>query len=190
VGKIDDAIAPLRDRFNETWGGLSQRERRIIGLMIAAFLAVVVVLTFTSARRTLAQHELALENKRLGMERIAQLAQTYRQAQTARERIEARIRGNPVRLFSYLEELAKRKDVVLGDMQDRGTDDVSEGVQRSTVEVSFARIDLRSLTGFLNEIEKSPHLVKVEKLRFRGRNDDPNLLDATVTVSTYQLVGS
>lgn len=57
------------------------------------------------------------------------------------------------------------------------------------MEVNFARIDLHKLTAFVNEIEKSQHLVKVEKLRLRTRNDDPNLLDASLTVSTYQLAG-
>lgn len=185
--RIGEMIQPLRDKAAETWGSLSQRERRLVGLMLAAFAAIVVALSFGSAKASLARHERLLEEKRLGMQRIAALATTYREAQRARERIEARIRGNPVRLFSYLEDLAGRQNVTVGDMQDRGTDDIADGVQRATVEVSFARIDLRSLTGFLNEIEKSPHLVKVEKLRVRSRSDDPQLLDATVTVSTYQL---
>jgi hypothetical protein len=75
-------------------------------------------------------------------------------------------------------------------MQDRGNDSLGEGITRSTVEVSFAKIDLRSLTRFLNEIEKSQQLVKVEKLRVRSRNDDPDTLDAQITISTYSLARS
>ncbi|WP_373045547.1 type II secretion system protein GspM [Vulgatibacter sp.] len=181
---------PFKDQFERlsaAWASLSHRERRMLGLMAAAAAVFVVALGFTSLRKNINTREAAIATKTQSMEQVVQLAEGYREAEQARQRIEARIKGTPVRLFSYLEELAKKQELSLGDMQDRGTDSVGDGISRSTVEVSFARIDLRSLTGFLNEIEKSQQLVKVEKLRVRGRSDDPNALDAAVTVSTYSL---
>lgn len=175
------------DRLGTAWASLSDRERRILALMAVATVLFVAALGFTSLRKSIGSREAAIASKTQSMERIGRLADGYREAEQARQRMEARIKGNPVRLFSYLEDVAKKQQITLGDMQDRGTDSVGEGISRSTVEVSFARIDLRSLTAFLNEIEKSQHLVKVEKLRMRGRTDDPNSLDAAVTVSTYSL---
>lgn len=74
-------------------------------------------------------------------------------------------------------------------MQDRGTD-TRDGVVRSTVEVSFAAVELQPLLRFVNEIEKNPRWVKVERIRIRRRNDDPDRLDVTLTVSTYSLATS
>lgn len=190
MARISMPFASLFEQAGTAWSGLSQRERRLLGMMAAAFAIFIVFLGFNGLRKSMASHEASLEHKRMSMERVTALANTYREAEAARSRIEARIKGNPVRLFSYLEDIAKKRDITLGDMQDRGSDSVGEGISRSTVEVSFARIDLRSLTAFLNEIEKSQQLVKVEKLRVRGRTDDPNLLDAQVTVSTYSLAKS
>lgn len=190
MARISMPFAPLLEQASTTWNGLSQRERRLLGMMAAAFAIFVLAIGFTSLRKSMASHEASLERKRLSMEQVTALANTYRDAEAARSRIESRIKGTPVRLFSYLEDIAKKRDITLGDMQDRGSDSVGDGISRSTVEVSFAKVDLRSLTAFLNEIEKSQQLVKVEKLRVRGRTDDPNLLDAQVTVSTYSLAKS
>lgn len=187
MAKINNPLRPLLDRASEAWNALSLRERRMIGLLTAAFLATVVVLSFVSVRKNIAARESSIAQKQTTMEQVGLLANSFREAEAARLRIESRIKGQPVRLFSYLEDLAKKQNLAVGDMQDRGTDNVGEGITRSTVEVNFARIDLPSLTAFMNEIEKSQHLVKVEKFRLRGRNDDPNLLDASLTVSTYQL---
>lgn len=175
------------DRAGTAWASLSDRERRLLALVGLALVLFVIALSFTSLRRSIADREAAVARKEMSMEQIGALASGFAEAERARSRMEARIKGTPVRLFSYLEEIATRKDITLGDMQDRGSDSLGEGISRSTVEVGFARIDLPSLTGFLNEIEKSPQLVKVEKLRVRGRDDDPNLVDASVTVTTYSL---
>lgn len=190
MARISMPFASQIEQASHAWSGLSQRERRLLGLMAAALAIFVVFLGFNGLRKSMNAHEASLEHKRMSMERVMALANTYREAEAARGRIEARIKGNPVRLFSYLEDIAKKRDITLGDMQDRGSDSLGEGISRSTVEVSFAKIDLRSLTAFLNDIEKSQQLVKVEKLRVRGRTDDPNLLDAQVTVSTYSLAKS
>lgn len=184
---------PFHDAFGkvgEAWGSLSGRERRMLSLLLAAFLVAATALGFLSVRRAILARESSLDDKRTAMAKVDILAAGYAQAEAARARIEARIKGPPVRLFSYLEDLGRRQGVTIGDMQDRGNTAAGEGVQRATVEVNFARIDLLKLTSFVNEIEKSPHLVKVEKLRLRTRNDDPNLLDASLTVSTYQLTQS
>lgn len=175
------------DRARESWVALSLRERRMLTTLFAALVVAVVAMGFGSMRKDIAARHARIADKQMQIQKVAVLAAGYRDAEMARSRIESRIRGTPVRLFSYLEDISKRQNLALGDMQDRGTDPAGDGIQRSTVELSFAQIDLRKLTDFLNEIEKSPHLVKVEKLRVRHRNDNPDLLDVNLTVSTYQL---
>lgn len=174
-------------RASETWNGLSARERRLLGLVLLAVSLSAVVTVGMAMRRTIATRQQSVEEKQLAMQKVAILSASYREAEAARQRIESRIKGPAVKLFSYLEELARKENVAIGDMQDRGTDTVGPGITRAVVEVNFAQIDMRSLVDFLNSIEKSPHLVKVEKLRLRTRNDHPDMLDATLTVSTYQL---
>ncbi|HWV39333.1 MAG TPA: type II secretion system protein GspM [Vulgatibacter sp.] len=175
------------DRARESWASLSLRERRMLTILFAAFVVAAIAMGFGSMRKDIAARQARIAEKQMQIQKVAVLAAGYREAELARSRIEARIRGKPVRLFSYLEDISNRQNLALGDMQDRGTDSAGEGIERSTVELSFAQIELRKLVEFLNEIEKSSHLVKVEKLRVRHRNDDPDLLDVNLTVSTYNL---
>lgn len=176
----------LLERASQRWASLTERERRLVSLLSVALVVTVVALGVTSFRKSLAHTESVVAQKQIDLERVAALASGFREAEAARNRIESRLRGSPVRLFGYLEEIAKRQDLTIGDMQDRGTDS-KDGLVRSTVELSFARIALRPLVEFLNEIERNPRLVKIEKLRVRHRNDDPDLLDVNLTVSTYHL---
>lgn len=176
----------LIERASQLWASLTERERRLVSILSVAMLVTVVALGVTSFRKSLAHSHEVVENKRIALERVASLSAGFREAEAARNRIESRLRGSPVRLFSYLEEIATRQNLAIGDMQDRGTDN-QDGLVRSSVELSFARISLRPLVEFLNEIERNPRLVKIEKLRIRHRNDDPELLDVNLTVSTYHL---
>lgn len=183
-------FSDLLGRAGEAWGGLSGRERRLLSLLVGAAVLAVATLGLLSVRRTVKLRESSIAEKEIQLKQVSILASGFTDAEATRGRIEARIKGQPVRLFSYLDELAKKQGVAIGDLQDRGTAGAGEGITRSTVDINFVRIDLTKLSAFINEVEKSPHLVKIEKLRLRTRADDVNLLDASLTVSTYQLVQS
>jgi len=182
-------LQDLADRLSAAWSGLTERERRLVSILGVALVLTVVALGLTSFRKSIEQREQAIAQKQIAIQEVAKLSATYRQAEALRNQIENRLRGTPVRLFSYLEDTAKKQNVAIGDMQDRGSDN-RDGVVRSTVEVSFAAVELRPLLRFVNEIEKSPRWVKVERIRVRRRNDDPDRLDVTLTVSTYHLATS
>lgn len=182
-------LQDLADRLSAAWSGLTERERKLVSLLGIALVLTIVALGLTSFRKSLEAKEQAIAYKEMAIQEVAKLAATYRQAEAQRNRIETRLRGAPVKLFSYLEETAKKQNVTIGDMQDRGTD-TRDGVVRSTVEVSFAAVELQPLLRFVNEIEKNPRWVKVERIRIRRRNDDPDRLDVTLTVSTYSLATS
>lgn len=177
------------DRLSSAWGGLTDRERKLVSLLAVALVLTILALGFSSFRNSLETRRQAIASKEIAIQEVAKLSATYRQAEAVRNQIENRLRGTPVRLFSYLEDTAKKQNVTIGNMSDRGND-TRDGVVRSTVEVSFAAIELPPLLRFVNEIEKSPRVVKVERIRIRHRNDDPERLDVTLSISTYHLANS
>lgn len=182
-------LTDLVDRLSGTWTGLTERERKLVSLLGVALILTVVALGISSFRNALEARRDAIAYKEMVIEEVAKLSATYRQAEAVRNQIENRLRGAPVRLFSYMEETAKKQNVTIGDMQDRGSD-THDGVVRSTVELRFLSIELQPLVRFVNEIEKNPRVVKVEKLRIRQRGDDEEKLDVNLTVSTYHLANS
>ena len=101
------------DRLGSAWASLSERERRILALMGVATVLFVAALGFTSLRKSIGSREAAIASKTQSMERIGLLAEGYREAEQARQRMEARINGRTVcrgvsegMLFSFEEMLA------------------------------------------------------------------------------------
>jgi hypothetical protein len=52
--------------------------------------------------------------------------------------------------------------------------------------VELKSLSLAQLAGFLNRVETAPQLLSIKSLRIRTRADKPELLDATVTVSSFE----
>ena len=54
------------------------------------------------------------------------------------------------------------------------------------VQVELKNLSLAQLAGYLDRIETAPQLLSIKSLRIRSRADKPELLDATVTVSSFE----
>ena len=137
-------------------------------------------------RRAIHRRQVAIAEKSKALSQIASLAASYRQRDFERRQLEERLR-TPVRLFTLVDELSKRQGIEIGDMQDRGTTTGSDKISESIVEFDVNKLTLDKLTSFLNAIEHAGHLVKVKKIRIRARIDDPNSVDASLTVATYSM---
>lgn len=171
------------------FGRLSPRERNLVALTGTLVIAFVVAIAALQVSRTVSRREARIRGKLGQLDEVAKLTSGYRAAETQRNELEARLRGNQVRLFSYLDELAKRQGLEIGGMNDKGTQPAGgEGsrISESAVEVTFTRIGLDKLVKFLAEVEATQGLVKVTRLQIRPRGDEP-VLDAWLVVTTYQL---
>jgi len=56
------------------------------------------------------------------------------------------------------------------------------------VDLVIDNITLPQLVEFIYKIENSGHLVKVKRFRVKARFDNPDLLNATFQVSTFEKV--
>lgn len=177
-----NATASLEQFF----GRLSSRERILVSAAGGAFLVLVLTLTGLGFSRAIHRRQVSIEQKTKALSEIGALASTYRERDTRRRQLEERLRV-PVKLFTYIDDLSKKQGIEIGDMQDRGTTKGADQISESIVEFDLNKLTLDKLTSFLNAIEHGPHLVKVTKIRIRTRLDDPNAVDASLTVSTYSV---
>jgi general secretion pathway protein M len=171
--------------------GLSRRERRLLGAGIFAVALFATTLVVVGTTRAISSRGARIEDKLKQLEQIVQLSAGFRQAEAERSAIEGRLKGPPLRLFSYMEDQAKKLNVEIGAMNDRGTSqpDKNDPLTESVVEVNLPRINVEKLARFLDDIERNQKVVKVKKLRLRRRGDDKEMLDVSVTVATYQIAG-
>jgi general secretion pathway protein M len=62
-----------------------------------------------------------------------------------------------------------------------------ENYQEVAVEVRLEQVQLGQIVSFLSGLEQAPQRLRVKRLEIKSRFNEPDLLDAAITVAVYQL---
>jgi len=186
-----DSLRKLRADLEAWFTGLSPRERTLVSLAAVAVALFAIFLVSATVQRGIASRESNIDRKTQVLAQVGKLAQGYRQAQAERAQLEAKLKGPPLQLMSFVAQAGQRLGIEVNDLRpgQTGAPGPSEKVVEETVEVNLARLELTRLASFLQELERGPGVVKVRRLAVRTRNDDPTSVDVTLLVATYQLRG-
>ena len=99
-----------------------------------------------------------------------------------------RLRQSPPALMSFVDTTSRNAGVEVGGMSDRGV--VAGGQngrpRETSVEVNLGTVPLDKLVKLLTDIERSPGVVRVRRLRLRKSYDNKDALDVSLTVSAWQ----
>ncbi len=166
---------------------LTRRERLMLGAAAATMVLFVGSLSVAAIRSSIARREDAISDKERSLEKVQVYAQSYAANEQRRRQVQSRLAGPPVALMTDLQKLAEQQGLAIASMNPRG-DQTRGKVKESMVEVQIASTPLDKLTNLLNEVEKNPHVVRVEKLHVRRISGDDKSLNVSLTVATYSLV--
>jgi type II secretory pathway component PulM len=174
-------------RLTIAFGALAPREKLLVGgaggLLAIALLYVAVLNPILGAiARTASRREAAEQEVRV----MARLRREYDSLQGRLADVERRIqtapRGN---LRTTLENLARDASVNVESMQPQAAPP-GDRYRESKVEVALEQVNLVQTVNYLNKIESSDQVLSVKSLRMRKRPDNPELLDVTFTVSSFE----
>ncbi len=179
-------LRQLLSDANAAYSRLTARERGLVALAAGALVLLLIGLVAFTVSGAVSRREARIRGKSVQLEQIAKLTAGYRADEMRRQELERQLRDNKTKLFSYLDDLAKRQKIEIGGMNDKGAAPLSEKVVASSVEVTFTRISLDKMIKFLQEVETGQGLVKVTRLQLRPRTDEP-VLDAWLVLATYTL---
>lgn len=187
-----ERLSKLRSDFQAWFGRLAPRERGLVALAGIAVVVFFVLIGFGAVQRRIHAHEAAIERKTQVLAQVGKLAQSFRQLQADRAQLEAKLKGPPIQLMSFVAQAGQRLGIEVNDLRPGAGAAASPGdkVQEDTVEVNLARLDLPRLAALLQDLERGPGVVKVRRLALRTRNDDPSAVDVTILVATYQIAGN
>ena len=179
----------IRANAQAWFSSLAPRERVMVaaaGLAVALF---VVFMVLTKIQRGIDAREARIDQKTQVLAQVGKLAAGYRQAQAERNALEAKLKGPPLQLMSYVAQTGQKLGIEVNDLRPGSAAATSstDKVVEETVEVNLAKLDLPRLAQLLQELERGPGIVKVRRLAVRTRNDDRNAVDVTLVVATYQL---
>ena len=174
-------------RLTAAYGALAPRERLLVGaaggLLAIALLYVAVVNPILGAIARTASRREAAENEVRVMTRLrreydsleSRLADVERRIQTAP-------RGN---LRTTLENLAHEASVNVKSMEPQAAPP-GDRYRESKVEIALEQVNLVQTVDYLDKIQKSDQVLSVKSLRMRKRPDNPELLDVTFAVSSFE----
>lgn len=168
---------------------LSPRERVMVAVAAAAVFVFAAWLASHQLSRAIAAREQRIEEKTRVLSQFGKLAEGYRQRQAERLALESKLKGAPVQLLSYISQQGTSMQIEVGDLRPVNAPGELEGLREDAVEVNLAKVELGKLARFLQALERGQGVVRVRRLRLTSRNDDPRQVDATFTVSAYQLKG-
>ncbi len=184
MDKVKALIADL-----QAWlAAASPRERRLLALAAGGVLVFIVLIGWASFRSSINRAQASLDEKRDDFEKISRLAAGYGAQEQERQLMEARLRQSPPALMGFVDTTAKNAGVEVGGMSDRG---VVAGGQNGkpkemSVEVNLGKVPLDKLVKLLQDIEHSPGVVRVRRLRLRKSFENKDVLDVSLSVSAWQ----
>lgn len=168
---------------------LSEREKRLVlitgtvGVIFVGFLVVTAINSALDSRQkrvTMRKDEIA---------QLEVLRERYHDAQEAEKKSSAQLRANSQSLFTLVQKASTEVGLPVPDLQERRTPvkDAADLAEIS-VDVNMKEISVDKLTTLLEKIEgkRSDGIVKVTKLKVKTRFDNPEMLEANLTVSTWR----
>jgi general secretion pathway protein M len=182
-------VSELWNRVLNAFNGLEARERllvSIVGLLLAAallYLAVVGPILRASDR---GEARLATADQRLQV--MQRLRRDYDDVEGRLADVEQRIqRGSRGELRTTLELLAQQASVKVESMEPQASPAHSK-YRETKVEVGLKNVTLTQTVHYLHQIDIAPQALSVKSLRIRTRPDQPELLDVTFTVSSFEAI--
>ena len=181
----------LLNRLRIQLQALTPRERILLGAV--GLLAIVSVIIFgvigpvLSARTAAVARVAAAEQE---LEAVRRLRLEYANANAALAGVEQRIQQGPAgNLLTTLETLARNASVKVDSMEPQAAA-TSERYRETKVQVVLKGATLAQTVAYLHNLEGAPQPLSIKNLRLRTRSDNPELLDVTFTVSSFETAQS
>ena len=177
----------LLARLRAAFAGLAPRERWLVlgagAMIVVAFVVIGVVNPLIQAGNDAA---LRVSNAEDQLRAVDQLRRRYEDVNGRLSRVETRIRSGPKgEIFTTLEKLARDSTVKVDSMEPR-TSPASDAYSETKVQVVLKGVTLAQLVNYLHRIETAQQVLSVKSLRIRTRQDRPEMLDVTFTVSSFE----
>ena len=180
-------MSELWNRLRAAFDSLSARERLLVasagsllglGLLYVAIVSPALSFgTHTEARLNAAKQQL---------DAVVRLRREYDDVRGRLEAVEQRIaRGTAGSLGTKLESLAQQSLVKIESIEPQSSPS-NEQYREKKVEVDLKGVSLPQTVSYLEGIEGDAQVLSIKALRIRIRPEQPDLLDVTFTVSSFE----
>jgi general secretion pathway protein M len=174
-------------RLRNAYFGLEPRERLLVSVgigLFALFLVWTLVLSPLIGVASQRGQRLEVADQRLRV--MEALRRDYDDVRARLADVERRIQSGPKgNLRTTLESLASQASVKVESMEPQASPSHPK-YHETKVEVGLANVTLAQTVTYLHQIETAPQALSVKSLRIRTRPEQPELLEVSFTVSSFE----
>jgi len=167
----------------------SERDQKAIILGIAIFSVLVLYLIFHSINSGTSNLSKEVEQLQVQLVDVNDLRSEYLDSKKKISIIASRIKKEDEALISVVEKILvaqniERKNFSIRDTNSRtpGSEDLFD---ENSVNVDVKRVSLKNFVDVLYDIQAKSSFLKVSDLRIRTKFDNPDLMDVTMRISTF-----
>lgn len=169
---------------------LSIRER---AFLVSGGIFLLVIITYNGILSPFADRMRVLDRlisqKEVNLKEIVKLREEHLRLKKNLDIIEEKLsrKKEDFSLLSYIEKIAvdQRIRTNITSMKPQASP-LLDGYREVSVEVEIENTTLDQIVSLLTYIEDSPYLLKIKRLHLKTRYADPQYLDATFIVVTYE----
>jgi general secretion pathway protein M len=180
-------MSELWNRLLNAFNGLEPRERTLVSVVLGLLgVALLYLLVVGPLLRASDRGEERLASADQQLQVMQRLRRDYDDVQGRLVDVEQRIRsGAKSELRTTLESLAQENQVKVESMEPQ-TSPAHPKYRETKVEVGLRNVTLAQTVHYLHAIDVAPQALSVKSLRIRTRAEQPDLLDVTFTVSSFE----
>lgn len=171
----------LADRLQ----GLEDRERRLLGILVAMVVGAVVLLPPLALYALVHSRRSEVEEIRGAIQAIEDERETVERAKAGKGAIEQRYARPAPPLAAFLARLASEAGVEIPESQDRQAVPHGKRFEERTTKITLRKVGLLKLVKFLEKIEQAGHPVRISQFDIRKRGSEPDSYDVDLIVSAF-----
>lgn len=170
---------------------LSSREQSLLLLVFVLLLGGLVGFGSYFVSSSIERQEARIDAKLEQLREIAELRADYRARLREQQRLTSEVRANAsTRILSHVEKVAQQSGVELANASERpGQPTGSPQVREESAKVTVNAVSIDRLDAFLRKLDGGNRLVLVRGVRVAPNYEQPERLDATITVGTFKATG-
>jgi hypothetical protein len=174
-------------RVAAEWGRMSGRERRLFSILGGAVVGCAFLVASYLVWDSLEAKRQENEDMRVALADIAKYSEEYKEGKQRAAVQQSRIGSEPPQLSADLEAAAKEAGIQIPETSDRPESSAGKNYKEISLDVKLRKVDLKSLSTFLQKVETGKNLILITRLQIRRAfGGDGTGLDVDLTATTYE----
>jgi general secretion pathway protein M len=171
--------------LQERLRGLEDRERRLLGILVAMVLGAIVLMPPLALYALVHSRKSDVEEIREAIQAIENERETVEQAKAGKGALAQRYASPAPPLAAFLARLASEAGVEIPESQDRQAVPHGKRFEERSTKITLRKVGLIKLTKFLEKIVRSGHPVRLSQFDIRKRGSEPDSYDVDLVVSAF-----